>query len=77
MKFLVIFISLLFIIFGGLFSYVTWDKKGIKDIKKKVDYDNLTYEQQFKVNKIISNASNICFVIFVIGFCLFIAGLFI
>lgn len=78
MKFLVILVSLLMIIFGGLFSYITYDKKCIGDIKKKVKKEILlTNTDNIKLNKIINDISTYGFLVFIFGICLFIAGLFI
>lgn len=77
MKFLVIFISLSMIIFGALFSYCTYDISSLNKIKGKLDFNNLPTEKQCQVNTLMKNISNNSFIAFVIGICLFIAGLFI
>ena len=74
MKFLLIFISLLMITFGGLFSYVYSERKNA--VREKVGYDLLDSDKQEQLDKLMSNGSSFCAVIFMIGVCLFIASLF-
>lgn len=77
MKFIIIFISLLMIIFGGLFSYCSWEDDVVKQIKLKIGYESLDIGKQSKADKILKDLSTYCFLTCIIGFCLFIAGLFI
>lgn len=75
MKFIVILTSMLLIIFGGLLSYV-YDKHK-DDIRLKVNYSSFTQEKQLQIDQLMIKLSNILFVGFLLGVCLFIAGLFI
>ena len=75
MKFLVIFISLLMVLFGGIFSYVCSQQK--EAIKSKANYESLETLEKITFDLFLEKTEQICFVCFLIGICLFIAGLFI
>ena len=75
MKFIIIFISLLMILFGGIFSYCSWDKDAVKQIKLKIGYDSLDIGKQGKADMLLNKLSTYCFLIFMVGVCLFITGL--
>lgn len=75
MKFLVIFISMILILFGGLFCLATslW----IDDLRKKINYDNLNASKKQEFDKRIKDVNTYTFGGVLLGICLFVAGLFI